>query len=207
MFRNWMVVIVATACVVLSACGKTAADDAGAQAAAKPERRPEVQAAIDQQAAAAVVPADLSAAGVTVSEGAVRKVGDELEVTGTLANTSGKAVDGVNLMITFQTETGLTLGGHNTQQYFQPALASGKNQPLVLRAPAIGGTVDTAKKVKIQVVNLVKSGQSPDGWKPLDPNNLPEPKVVGESKSVTLPVAPVDSAQTAPPASADDTQG
>lgn len=197
MFRNWMMIGVTGACLVVAGCGKSGGSDATADGGEKPERKPEVQEAIDQQKAASTVPADLSAAGLTVTGGAVSKVGNELEVTGTLANKSAKPVDGINLMITFQTDTGLTLGGHNTQQYFQPALAAGKSQPLVLRAPAIGGTVDQAKRVKIQVVNLVKSGQSPDGWKPLDPNNLPEPRVVGESKTVPAAATPAG----------DDTQG
>lgn len=178
-----------SACLMATACSKTDAENT----AAAPPPKPDAKAEAARMQAAAKVPAELAATGVSVTNVVVKKVsgdhGDELEVTGTLKNASAKAVDGVNLLVTFKTADGRTLGGHNTQQFFQPALAAGGSQALVLRAPAIGGTIDAANAAGIDVVNLVRAGQSPDGWKPLDPNNLPEPRVVRSEKAVTLPAA------------------
>lgn len=213
MYRNLSLLGAAGLCLLAVACSKTSAPTNQSQVS---QLKQEVKAELDRRAAAAVIPSELDAAGVAVENSAIALKpaasggGNELEITGTLTNHSNKSVDGVNLVITFQNEQGQTLGGHTTQQYFEPAIGAGKSQALVIRAPALGGTADSATRARIAVANLVKAGQgAPDGWKPLDPDHMPAGKVVRGEKSVSVPAtaSDADNAQAHSETSSADHRG
>lgn len=143
------------------------------------------QAALDAGRRAASVPEALRAEGLRVEAVTLNRVGNDFEVSGTLKNGSSAPVDGVNLSITFKDAGGNVVGGHSTQQFFQPAVAVGASQPIVLRAPVLPGGQAKAASADIKVLNLAKAGLSPDGWTPLDPKHMPKPrKVPGSDQQV-----------------------
>ena len=63
--------------------------------------------------------------------------GKEARYEGTLHNTSSEPVHGVDLSITLATPDGAGIGGQATQSYFQPPLAAGATQPLLIQLPAL----------------------------------------------------------------------
>lgn len=175
---------IGAALAATAGCSKGAGTGAGGDGASKLSA--EGQATLKAGQQANLVPAELRADGVSVTGAAVKPNGANLEITGVIKNGSAAPVDGVNLSVAFKDAAGNVVGGHSTQQYFQPALALGKAQQLVLIAPALPGAQGKATAAEIKVVNLAKSGQSPDGWKPLDPKNLPPAKPVpGSTQQVT----------------------
>lgn len=125
-----------------------------------------------------------SVKGLSVVDAAVTLAEDHLEVQGKMVNDTGKAVGGVNLVLTFVDSDGRTVGGHSSQQFFSPALPAGESQQLVVRVQTLGGTLGKASAVSVRAANLIEPGGSPDGWKPLDPKNMPAPVVVGEKTVV-----------------------
>lgn len=172
---------------------------------------PAGKAALAKIEAKQKVPAELSADGITVGAATVTRKpaltgnGQELEIAAMLTNQSKGPVEGVNLSITFEDADGIVVGGHSTQQYFQPALAVGAKQGLVVRAPVIGGADNRAAKASVLVLNQIKGGGSPDGWKPLDPNHMPEPKVVpGSEVSLTQDGRRVEPVAVSVPAPASE---
>jgi len=171
---------VAVAAALVAGCSQSGASSANQQSKLSDAGK----AAVAQIEAKAKIPAALSADGVSVGPATVAKKaalsgqGEEIEVSATMKNGAAAPLQGVNLMITFMDASGTVVGGHSTQQYFQPALKAGGEQPIVIRAPALGGSVNGATQAQIKIVSLAKDGGSPDGWKPLDPNNMPPPKEV-----------------------------
>ena len=166
--------------VLAAGCSKGATENHGGTAAAT------------AKPAAPRTPGELNADGISIDGATVARkpattgTGEELEITGTLANKSAKPVDGVNLQVTFLDASGSVVGGHATQQFFQPAVAAGATQAIVLRAPALGGSVNSATAAKIVVLNRVKPGEPTDGWKPLDPKHPPAPRTVpGSTTRIT----------------------
>lgn len=190
---------------LIAGCTQSGAQSAQAAGGPGTKLSPAGKAALAKLENKDKVPADLVAEGLSVGPATVAKKpaltgqGQELEITGTFKNGSDRPVEGINLMVTFMGADGTVVGGHSTQQYFQPALAAGAEQPLVLRAPTLGGRADDAVKAEVKVISRVKQGESPDGWKPLDPKALPEPKVVeGSTKTVASNGQAVPSASNAP---------
>jgi len=180
---------------ILSGCSKQEADAKKAD--------PAVLAALAAKAALPPEknPDGISVDGIEVSKSESANGGSDLDVTATLKNASTKAVEGVNLVVTFLDASGIEVGGHNTQQYFDPPLAAGKSQVIVLRAVGLFGLAQDAKSARVEVLNLARAGQTPDGWKPLDPKNMPAPKIVeGSSKALTADGRLLESSLSPPPA-------
>ena len=144
------------------------------------------QAALAAGRRAASVPATLRAEGVRVEAVALKRVGNDFEISGTLRNGSSAPVDGVNLSVTFKDAGGNVVGGHSTQQFFQPAVAVGASQAIVLRAPVLAGGQSKAASADVKVLNLAKAGLSPDGWTPLDRKHMPKPRKVPGSEQQVL---------------------
>lgn len=185
-------------------CSKSGAT--GGPAAAGAERlSKEGQATLKAAEEANKVPAGLRADGVTISGVAVRPGGGSLEITGSIKNGSNAPVEGVNLSVTFMDDAGIVVGGHSTQHFFQPPLGPGKDQAIVILAPALPGAQGKAVAAEIKVLNLAKAGEAPDGWKPLDPENMPEAKIVpGPVQQVTADGQVIDKpAQPPAPSDAD----
>lgn len=198
-------IALAVACAVVAGCGK---DGDGGKDGSK--LSPEGKAAVAKIEAKARLPADLVADGITVGPATLARKpalsgnGEELEIEATVTNGSKAPVEGLNLSITFEDADGIVVGGHSTQQYFQPALAVGGKQAIVVRAPVIGGADNRAAKASVMVLNKVKGGGAPDGWRPLDPNNMPAPKEVpGSAVSLGQDGKPVAPAAASPAEDAD----